>query len=402
MVSRTERTPMADILEHVTTTAAGLSTIRAFGATSACIESMQRFMDRESTAKRHFYIFDRWLNLHMSLAGTMFAMATGVFLLSTGSTIDVTRVGFSLTFAMELSHTINPALSKFGSLQLYMNALSSVVRYTELKTEGGSGEDAPVDWPSAGKVEVQDLQVGYASTLPPVLHSVSFHIDAGKRIGIAGRTGSGKSTLMLSLLRLLKAQQGCIRIDNVDISTIKVGHVRSRIGFIPQDPTLFSGTVRSNLDYFGKFPVKNIEDALRHVHLLADKGNDAAGLFTADSQIAAGGANVSQGQKQLLCLARILLKRPKVIILDEATSAVDGGTDKLIQEVIRTQFRGTLIVVAHRLETLAAFDKILVMREGVVVEQGSPAELVKSNGVFHELVQDSQNSEHLKSAILGA
>ncbi len=401
MVQRTEHAPMANVLEHVTSTAAGLSTIRAFGATSACLETMQHHVDQESTVKRHFYIFNRWLSLHMSLAGITFAMVSGVLLLSSRSAIDATLIGFSLTFCMELSHTIGLAFSRFGSVELYMNAVSSVIGYTELEMEDPTGDDIPTHWPSNGRVDVQDLQVGYAPTGPPVLHSVSCHIDAGKRIGIVGRTGSGKSSLTLALLRLLEARKGWIRVDNVDISTIKAAHLRSRIGFIPQDPTLFSGTVRSNLDYFGQLPVDTIKAALRHVQLLAENGNEASGLFNIDSHIAAGGANVSQGQKQLLCLARILLKSPKIIILDEATSAVDGETDKVIQGVVRRLFHGTLIVVAHRLETIASFDKILVMRDGTIVEDGTPAKLLNDKGAFYELVQDSHDSSSLEKAILG-
>lgn len=400
MVRATDKGPMADILEHVTTTEAGITTIRAFGATDLCLVTLHRHLDAFSTQKRSFYIFYLWPRLQMSISGILFAAITGAFILSSGSTGSVSRVGLSLTFAMQLSHTIGDVWHKFDTLQESMNAVSLVVGYTELVRENQDGDEVPAEWPSRGEVDVQQLEVSYAGTLPPALKDVSFHLAPGEKVGVVGRTGSGKSTLTLSLLRLLHAQEGGIHIDGVDISTIKVAILRSRLGFIPQSPNLFAGTVRSNLDYFGKMSDNKITEALRQVQLL-DEGENGPGRFTADSQIAAGGGNLSQGQRQLLCLARIILKNPKIIILDEATSAVDGETDIVIQEVIRKMFKGTLIVVAHRLETVVSLDRILVMKDGAVVENGSPRGLLSANGSFRNLVEQSQESELLKKMILG-
>ncbi|KGQ04126.1 ATP-dependent bile acid permease [Beauveria bassiana D1-5] len=401
MVRRTDGGPMADILEHVTSTSAGIATIRSFGASNTYIEAMQRYLDAESTAKRHFYIFSRWLTLQMSLLGIVFAMITGILLLTSESTNKVARVGFSLTFVMSLSNMISTTFSKFGYLELYMSSISSVMQYTEHDIEDPSGNDVAADWPSAGEIDVDDLQVGYSASLPPALKSVSFHVKRGEKVGIVGRTGAGKSSLTLSLLRLLNVQKGSISIDSIDISTIKVGDLRSRIGFIPQAPTLFCGTIRSNLDYFVQLSDGEINDALRHVGLLAEEGGADSGRFTAESPVAAGGENMSLGQRQLLCLARIILKNPMAIILDEATSAVDGETDSMIQDIIRKLFHGTLIVVAHRLETIVSFDSILVMGDGTLLEDGTPKELLNRKGAFYSLVEESQNSSFLRKAILG-
>lgn len=392
--------PESDILEHLTSTAAGLSTIRAFGAVDQSIEQMHQYLDRLSSFRRHFWIFNRWVALQMSFIGILFSTGTGIILLSSRSIIDTSLVGFSLTFSGGFSQAIFKAVNSFGVLESWMDAVGAVIGYTELEIEEQGGNEAPEDWPSKGQVEVKGLEVTYSPDLPLVLKDVSFTVEGGQRIGIVGRTGAGKSSLTLSLLRLLEPRNGSIHIDGIDISTIKLKSLRSRIAFIPQDPVLFSGTVLSNLDYFKRTPETKLRDALRRVKLLAEEGDEKSGLFDLDSPISAGGANMSQGQRQLLCLARVLIKNPKVIILDEATSAVDDKTDLLIQETIRTEFSGTLIAVAHRLRTIAPFDRVMVMSDGKVAEFGKPAELLKEEGLFYNLVQDSQDKEFLMSTIL--
>ncbi|KAI9745397.1 MAG: hypothetical protein M1818_000931 [Claussenomyces sp. TS43310] len=399
-VKRADAVPTADILEHFTSSAAGVSTIRAFGAVDKSVEQMHRHIDRLSTARRHFWIFNRWLGLQMSFIGILFSTGTGIILLSSNSIIDTSLVGFSLTFSMRFSQAIFKAVNNFGILESYIGAAGSIIRYTELETEEQGGNEVSEDWPSKGEVEVKGLKAAYSADLPLVLKDVSFTVGAGQRIGIVGRTGAGKSSLTLSLLRLLEPRGGSIHIDGIDISTIKLKSLRSRIAFIPQDPVLFSGTVRSNLDYFKQVPENKLKEALRRVKLLAEEGDGKSGLFTLNSPISAGGANMSQGQRQLLCLARVLIKNPKIIILDEATSAVDNKTDLLIQDTIRIEFGGTLIVVAHRLRTIAPFDQVMVMDDGKVAEYGTPAELLTSKGLFYDLVQDSQDKEFLTSTIL--
>ncbi|KAF4634706.1 hypothetical protein G7Y89_g3391 [Cudoniella acicularis] len=398
-VKRADQAPTADILEHFTSSSTGVSTIRAFGAMDRAIEQMHQHIDQLSTARRHFWIFNRWLGLQMSFVGILFSIGTGVILLSSRSLIDSSLVGFSLTFSLRLSNTIFQAVNNFGMLESYMNAVGAIISYTSLETEQQGGNEVPSDWPSQGKVEVKGLDVAYSHSLPLVLKSLSFTIEPGKRIGIVGRTGAGKSSLTLSLLRLLTPRKGSIVIDDIDISTIKLSSLRSRIAFIPQDPVLFSGTVRSNLDYFHQVSEDKLTEALRRVKLLAEEGDEKSGLFTLNSTISAGGGNMSQGQRQLLCLARVLLKDPKFIILDEATSAVDDKTDLWIQETIRREFKGTLVVVAHRLRTVAPFEQVVVMDEGWIKESGSPRDLLSGKGTFYSLVQDSEDKEFLMSSI---
>jgi ABC-type multidrug transport system fused ATPase/permease subunit len=398
-VKRADAGPSADILEHFTTSATGVSTIRAFGAVDSSIEQMHQHLDRVSTARRHFWIFNRWIGLQLSFVGILFGTGTGIIFLSSKSLIDPSLVGFSLTFSMGFSQVIFKAVNNFGILETYMDATGAIIGYSELETEEQGGNEVSEDWPSKGEVEVKGLDVSYSADLPLVLKNVSCIAQAGKRTGIVGRTGAGKSSLTLSLLRLLEPQDGSILIDSIDISTIKLQSLRSRIAFIPQDPVLFSGTVRSNLDYFQQIPEDKLKEALRRVKLLAEEGDEKSGLFSLDSPISAGGANMSQGQRQLLCLARVLIKDPKIIILDEATSAVDNKTDLWIQDTIRSEFNRTLIVVAHRLRTIALFDQVIVMSEGRIAERGKPGELLRAKGLFYDLVQDSEDKEFLTSII---
>lgn len=241
-----------------------------------------------------------------------------------------------------------------------------------------------------------------------------------------GRTGAGKSSLTLALFRFLEARAGSIHIDGLDISKIKLHDLRSRLAIIPQDPVLFSGTVRSNLDPFDKHSDAELRDSLERVHLIG--GTDGTATPTTDgsaaggggaannnananvfadlhSPISEGGLNLSQGQRQLLCLARAIVARPKVMVLDEATSAVDMATDARIQRSIREEFTAsTLLVIAHRLSTIADFDRILVLSDGVVAEYGSPRELWERDGgrgVFRGMCEESGERDKLRAVVFG-
>jgi len=258
-------------------------------------------------------------------------------------------------------------------------------------------------------------------------------VERNERIGVVGRTGAGKSSLTLALFRFLEAREGSIHIDGLDISKIKLQALRSRLAIIPQDPVLFSGTIRSNLDAFDEHEDGALRDALLRVHLVSteeleslNNSSTSSGSATPipatpitpngttknlnknpflhlSSPITEGGLNLSQGQRQLLCLARAIVSRPKIMVLDEATSAVDMATDTLIQRSIREEFGdSTLIVIAHRLSTIADFDKILVLDDGKVSEFGTPKELFAlENGAFKGMVGESGEKEKLITMIQG-
>ncbi|RFU32555.1 hypothetical protein B7463_g3759, partial [Scytalidium lignicola] len=424
-VKRLESNAKSPVFEQFGSALTGVSTIRAFDKTDVYIKRMFRKIDDHSSTYWYLWVFNRWVGLRMLFVGGFFAgIVAGIILVIPG--IDAALAGFALAFALEYSSACIWTIRHYTNLELDMNAAERILEYTKLPTESLEGADPPAAWPSEGRLEVNDLVVGYAPDLPPVLKGLSFSVKQNDRIGVVGRTGAGKSSLTLALFRFLEARQGSIYIDGLDISNIKLYALRSRLAIIPQDPVLFSGTVRSNLDAFDQHEDAELRDALERVHLtssssnptvpttpagstapsiLNNSSNENINIFKSlSSPIAEGGLNLSQGQRQLLCLARAIVSRPKIMVLDEATSAVDMATDALIQRSIREEFGdSTLIVIAHRLSTIADFDKILVLDDGKAIEFGSPKELLEkgAEGVFRGMVEQSGEKEKLEKLIMG-
>ncbi|KAH9224216.1 P-loop containing nucleoside triphosphate hydrolase protein [Leptodontidium sp. 2 PMI_412] len=428
-VKRLESNAKSPVFEQFGSALTGVGTIRAFDKCDVYIARMFRKIDDHSTSFWHLWAFNRWMGWRMSAVGGFFATFVAIMILLIGG-IDASLAGFALSFALEYGQVVIWTIRHYTNLELDMNAAERVIEYSNLPTESLEGADPPAAWPSEGRLEVNDLVVGYAPDLPPVLRGLTFSVKRNERIGVVGRTGAGKSSLTLALFRFLEAREGSIHIDGLDISKIKLHALRSRLAIIPQDPVLFSGTVRSNLDAFDEHEDIELRDALQRVHLVSAEeaesithaiittGSSTPILdgtsspnpninlnknpFTSlHSPISEGGLNLSQGQRQLLCLARAIVSRPKIMVLDEATSAVDMATDALIQRSIREEFDdSTLIVIAHRLSTIADFDKILVMGEGKVEEFGSPKELFAlENGVFKGMVAESGEREKLEALI---
>ncbi|PGH14692.1 hypothetical protein AJ79_02858 [Helicocarpus griseus UAMH5409] len=441
-IKRLESTVKSPVYEQFGTALTGLTTIRAFGKVPTYIDRMFTKIDRHAQAYWHLWLFNRWLGFRLNTVGAIFAVITAALVLSIKG-IDASLAGFALSFAMQYTSAIAYALREYTSIELNMNATERVIEYSNINIEPQDGADAPAAWPTEGRLEVSDLVVAYAPDLPPVLKGLSFTVDKNQRVGVVGRTGAGKSSLTLALFRFLEARGGTIHVDGIDVSKLKLHDLRSRLAIIPQDPVLFSGTIRSNLDPFEEFSDEELRDALERVHLVPNSINNEttvpsqpstsppqtgtgsttptlistetsstagpksnSNIFTnLDSAISEGGLNLSQGQRQLLCLARAIVSRPKIMVLDEATSAVDMATDALIQRSIRSEFgrnSTTLLVIAHRLSTIADFDRILVMDAGKAVEFGPPKELMQvDNGVFRGLVEESGEREELKKIILG-
>ncbi|PYI36068.1 P-loop containing nucleoside triphosphate hydrolase protein [Aspergillus indologenus CBS 114.80] len=417
-VKRLESTAKSPVFEHFGSSLAGLVTIRAFSKADIYTGMIYKRINAHAQAWWAMLLFNRWLAFRMSVVGALFATLTAALIVSLPS-ISASLAGFALSFGLLFNTAIGMALRSYADVELSMNATERVIEYSKIELENQGGVEPPAAWPTEGRLEVQDLVVGYAPDLPPVLKGLSFVVEKNQRVGVVGRTGAGKSSLTLALFRILEAREGKVLIDGLDVAKLTLHSLRTRLAIIPQDPVLFSGTVRFNLDPFEEYTDAELYDALARVHLISQ--NDEAITAAADTTspmhrpntnkftslsapISEGGLNLSQGQRQLLCLARAIVSRPKIMFLDEATSAVDMETDALIQQSIRAEFgrnNTTLLVIAHRLSTIADFDRILVMDAGRAVEFGAPKELLKiENGVFRSLVDNSGEKEVLEKIIL--
>jgi len=412
-VKRLEATAQSPVFEHYGSTLTGLVTIRCFQKASEYQSRMHDKLDEYARSTWNLWLTQRWMSFRMGIIGGAFAFAVAT-VVAANANINAALAGFALSFSLQYSETVVEMIRRYSAMELDMNSTERIVEYTDMPTEDRSGAEPPKEWPSHGRIQVEGLEAAYAPGLPSVLHGISFEIEPGQRIGVVGRTGSGKSSFTLALFRFIEARSGRILIDGMDIAKISLQAVRSRLSIIPQDPVLFSGTIRTNLDVFNQYDDEALLESLRHVHLLdtpetgsetPDTNGKGHNTFKSlDSPVSEGGLSLSQGQRQLVCLARAIVARPKIMVLDEATSAVDMATDGLIQESIRKQFRGsTLIVIAHRLSTIADFDKILVMNNGHVVEFDEPRKLLeKPDGEFRRMLNESGEKEKLERLVYNA
>lgn len=278
-----------------------------------------------------------------------------------------------------------------------MTAISGSLNISTLSTSASKEETVPVDWPREGAITVSDLTMSYRKG-PLILKGVSFNVKPGQKIGIVGRTGSGKSSMMVALFRIEQYfPRSAISIDGVDIGHLPLNTLRSRLGIIPQDPVMFSASVRFNIDPFSKYTDAEIWEALDAVTMKSFVESLPNKL---DELVAEGGDNFSAGQRQLICIARVLLRNPKIIVLDEATASVDNETDVLIQRMVRERFKNsTVLTIAHRLHTIVDADCILVLDNGKVIESGSASDLLaKEEGPFKTLWKRQQQIDHKNSS----
>ncbi|OAA67656.1 ABC transporter, transmembrane domain, type 1 [Cordyceps fumosorosea ARSEF 2679] len=397
-MKRMENIARSPIYEKFNSSLTGLWTIRAYGKSEIYIEQMQQLVDAHARAYWHQWLLTRWLGTRINITGAIFTTCVAV-LVTRQNGVDAASAGFAIGFSIQLSSAITQLIQVYTGFELDLNSVDRVLEYSDVESELYEGIDPPTAWPTEGRLDMVNLAVKYAPDLPPVLSGVNVSIDGYQRVGIVGRTGAGKSSLALALFRFLEASQGQILIDGVDIAKMTLTHLRGRLAIIPQNPVLFSGTVRSNLDPFQEYDDDELLSALAQVKYTTS----AAKILSSELEIPIykGGLNLSQGQRQLLCLARAIVSNPKILILDEATSSIDHATDEKIQQALRAKFgRGssTLLVIAHRLSTIADFDHILVLDRGTAVEFGSPRDLINlENGIFRAMVEkDSERGQLLR------
>lgn len=300
-------------------------------------------------------------------------------------------VGLSVTYALQITQTLNWLVRMTSDVETNIVAVERIKEYGETKQEAAweiPSKTLPKNWPEVGTVEFKNFQVRYREGLELVLRGISFRVNGGEKVGIVGRTGAGKSSLTLALFRIIESAGGAILIDGEDIAELGLHSLRSRLTIIPQDPVLFSGSLRINLDPFETCSDEEVWRALDHAHLRSFVKTLTAGL---NHEITEGGENLSVGQRQLVCLARALLRKTKVLILDEATAAVDLETDDLIQKTIRTEFADcTVLTIAHRLNTIMDSDKVIVLDKGTIKEFAPPQELLKNKqSAFYSMAKDA-------------
>ncbi|KAF8507383.1 P-loop containing nucleoside triphosphate hydrolase protein [Hysterangium stoloniferum] len=374
------------VIAHFGAAIAGLVSIRAYGAQAAFMsESLQR-IDKYTRPARVYYNLNRWVGVRIDVIGTTFTACLALYLAYNKTFRTPSETGFSLAMAVG-----------FSGLTLGWERIETYVSI-EQETKPTVQGVPPAYWPASGSLIVEDLCARYSVDGPQVLHNISFEIKSGERIGVVGRTGSGKSSLTLSLLRCIPTD-GQILLDGLATSSINLNALRSSVTIIPQMPELLSGTLRENLDPFSEHSDATLNDALRSAGLfsLQEHGEKASNI-TLDSAISGGGRNLSVGQRQILALARAILRQSKLLILDEeeqqltqntATSAVDYATDSIIQNTLREALKdATLITVAHRLQTIMDADKIMVLDAGNMVEFDTPGNLLKKDGGYLKSLVD--------------
>ncbi|KAF8438137.1 hypothetical protein L210DRAFT_968152 [Boletus edulis BED1] len=385
-------------------TIAGVAILRSFGASSKFLRDMIRCVDTNANPYYWMWGVNRWLSMRFNLLSSLVVGLAGAVAVYNPS-ISAALAGFALSFASNITHNLLFLVRRFVALEQSMVALERVKEYSELKRESPEFVEPRPDasWPQNGHIKCEDLVIRYAPELPNVLHHISFEVQPGEKIGILGRTGSGKSTLALSFFRFVEATEGRIVIDGIDISTIGLTDLRSKITIIPQDPMILSGTLRSTLDVFGEYEDADIFESLRRVHLIPSEDAPEETPETInvnvfrnlDSPVSEGGDNFSTGEKQLLCMARAILKRSKVLVMDEATASVDYATDELISKTIRQEFASsTILTIAHRLRTVIDYDRVVLLDEGRIVEFDRPATLLAdSDSRFHSLCKAAGRKE---------
>ncbi|OTB16899.1 hypothetical protein K445DRAFT_10446 [Daldinia sp. EC12] len=383
----------------------GVASIRAYGLSTRFVQTLQNAIDEMNSAYYLTFSNQRWLSVRLDAIGNALVFTVGILVVTSRFEVSPSIGGLILSYILSIVQMLQFTVRQLAEVENGMNAVERVQYYgSELEEEAPQHTiEVRPTWPEKGEIIFDNVEMRYRANLPLVLKGLDMHVQGGERIGIIGRTGAGKSSVLQALFRLVEISGGHIYIDGLDISTIGLQDLRSRLSIIPQDPTLFRGTVRSNLDPFNEHTDLELWSALRKANLVPadasidDKDSQRIHL---DSVVEEDGLNFSLGQRQLMALARALVRGSQIIVCDEATSSVDFETDAQIQQTIRSSFRGkTLLCIAHRLRTVIGYDRICVIEAGRIAEMDSPMELWRQGGIFRTMCEASGiKEENIRSA----
>ena len=423
VLKRLESKAKSPIYQHFTESLHGCSSIRAMQLQDRFVTENAHKVDQHSKMFYTTYMTNRWLNLRLQALCALIVLFSALLAVMNRGSMNPSMAGLALSFTLTISNHV------VFSLRLYCRVVGSLVsvervhEYSIKNTEAPltTGVHLPESWPQHGQISFKNYSARYREGLDLVLKDVSFDVQPGAKVGVVGRTGAGKSSLTLALFRIIEAADsywakssdnssnassisealssvngngGSILIDGIDISTLGLADLRKHLSIIPQDPTLFAGSVRQNLDPFQEHEDQELWTALERAHLRDHIRTLEGGLSFEVSQ---GGENFSVGQRSLICLARALLRKTKILILDEATAAVDVETDELIQTTIRKEFKDrTILTIAHRIKTVMDSDMILVMEKGQVSEYDAPKALLKrkEKSLFYQLAEQAGEIHH--------
>uniref|UniRef100_A0A4W4G3P0 ABC-type glutathione-S-conjugate transporter n=1 Tax=Electrophorus electricus TaxID=8005 RepID=A0A4W4G3P0_ELEEL len=383
---RLESVSRSPIYTHFNETVQGASVIRAFRVQPRFILQANSRVDHNQTAYFPRFVATRWLAVNLEFLGNVLVLAAAIFSVTGRATLSPGIVGLAVSHSLQVTGILSWIVRAWTDVENNIVSVERVKEYSETPKEAAwttENRPLPSAWPQTGTIEFQEYGLQYRKGLDWALKEITLSVQEREKVGIVGRTGAGKSSLALGIFRILEAAKGKISIDGIDIAEVGLQDLRSRVTIIPQDPVLFSGSLRMSLDPFDSYSDEEVWRALELAHLKSFVSGLPDKL---QHECSEGGENLSLGQRQLVCLARALLRKTKVLVLDEATAAVDLETDNLIQSTIRTQFEEcTVLTIAHRLNTIMDYTRVIVMDRGYITEMDSPGNLITKRGHFYRM-----------------